>query len=135
MMTTSHLPSGPQGPAPVGSTCPVCERPESLRVTRTDTGRTYRCRFALDGDCSFQGIERPFRRATVEHMSAAFAERLARIAERVVDDCQNEGEATARVDTTMVTPLRSAIRRAARERGMAVRTVHVGDGRIEIRTA
>lgn len=122
-------------PSPLGSNCPVCERPESLRVTRTDTGRTYRCRYAIEGDCTFEGIERPFRRAAVEHMSAAFAERLARIAERVVADCATTGEATARVDPTMVTPLRSAVRRAARERGMQVRTVHVGEGRIEIRTA
>lgn len=113
----------------------MCDRPESLRVTRTENGRLYRCRHALEGDCTFEGIERPFRRAAVEHMSAAFAERLARIAERVVDDCAQSGEATARVDPTMVTPLRSAVRRAARERGMQVRTAHVGDGRIEIRTA
>lgn len=135
-MTMPHIPSPPApGPTPVGSTCPVCQRPEALRVTRTDTGRTYRCRYATEGDCTFEGIERPFRRATVEHMSAAFAERLARIAVRVVDDCERSGEAVARVDPTMVTPLRSAIRRAAREREMQVRTAHVGDGRIEIRIA
>lgn len=134
-MTTPRPSSSFAGPAPVGSTCPVCERPESLRVTRTDNGRLYRCRYALDGECTFEGIERPFRRATVEHMSAAFAERLARIAERVVDDCARTGEATARVDPTMVTPLRSAVRRVARDRGMQVRTAHVGDGRVEIRTA
>lgn len=135
-MSMTHSPSSPfVSPTPVGSTCPVCERPESLRVTRTDTGRVYRCRFASEGECTFEGIERPFRRAAVEHMSAAFAERLARIAERVVEDCAKSGEATARVDTTMVTPLRAAVRRAARDRGMQVRTVHVGDGRVEIRTA
>ena len=132
----SHLPPPPSsGPSPVGSTCPVCQRPESLRVSRTDSGRIYRCRFAIVGSCTFEGIERPFSRAPVERMSAAFAERLARIADRVVDDCEQSGEAVARVDPGLVTPLRSAVRRAARERGMQVRTAHVGDGRIEIRTA
>lgn len=113
----------------------MCQRPESLKVTRTESGRTYRCRFALKGECTFEGIERPFRRAPVERMSAAFAERLARIADRVVEDCQTSGEAVARVDPGLVTPLRSAVRRAARDRGMQVRTAHVGDGRVEIRTA
>ena len=102
-------------------------------MNRTETGRVYRCRFADIGECSFAGFERPFRRAPVERTSAAFAERLARIASRVVDDCERAGEAVARVDQTMVTALRSAVRRSARERGMQVRTAHLGDGRVEIR--
>ncbi|MGY6500280.1 MAG: hypothetical protein ACXIVQ_05195 [Acidimicrobiales bacterium] len=120
--------------SPVGSTCPVCRRPEALRTTRTASGRQYRCRFAETGDCSWEGAERPFRRAPVERMSAAFAERLAKIAERVVDECHEAGDAVARVDPTLVTALRAAIRRAARARGMQVRTAHLGDGRIEIRS-
>jgi hypothetical protein len=102
-------------------------------VNRTSTGRFYRCRFAEIGECTFAGYERPFRRAPVERMTAAFAERLARIAQRVVDDCERSGEAVARVDPTLVTALRSAVRRSARERGMQVRTAHLGDGRVEIR--
>jgi hypothetical protein len=119
----------------VGSTCPDCHRPDALRVSRTATGRAYRCRFAEAGDCGFEGFERPFRRGPVERMSAAFTERLARIAERVVDDCQAHGHATARVDPAMAPALRSAVRRVARDRGMQVRTSHEGDGRIEIRVA
>ena len=137
-MTSSHRRPPNQGPSPVpaaGSTCPACQRQDALRVTRTDSGRVYRCRYAADGECAFEGFERPFRRAPVERTSAAFAERLAKIAERVVDDCHHSGEAVARVDPTMVTALRSAVRRAARERGMQVRTNHLGDGRIEIRVA
>lgn len=137
-MTDAHHRSSDQSPVPVppaGSTCPVCHRPDALRVTRTDSGRVYRCRHATLGECSFEGFERPFRRPPVERMSAAFAERLARIAERVVDDCQAEGQATARVDPAMVTALRSAVRQAARGRGLQVRTNHTGDGRIEIRVA
>lgn len=119
--------------SPIGNTCPVCRRPEALRTTRTATGRTYRCRFTESGECSWEGAERPFRRAPVERMSAAFAERLAKIADRVVTDCEGTGEAIARVDPTLVTALRAAVRRAARDRGLQVRTAHLGDGRIEVR--
>ncbi len=104
-------------------------------MTRTATGRVYRCRFAASGDCGFEGVERPFSRAPVERTSAAFAERLVRIAERVVDDCQSHGHATARVDPTMVGALRAAVRRVSRDRGMQVRTIHLGDGRVDIRNA
>jgi hypothetical protein len=134
--TTPHrLPNLPAAAPslPPGTTCPACQRPEALRVTRTETGRLYRCRFAERGECSFGGFERPFRRAPVERTTAAFAERLGRIAERVVDDCETSGEAVARVDPAMVTALRAAVRRSARERGIQVRTAHVGDGRVEIR--
>jgi hypothetical protein len=136
-MTQPHrIPNPAPTPAPpVGSTCPVCHRPDSLRATRTQGGRWYRCRFAEVGECSFEGVERLFRRAPVERMTAAFAERLARIAERVVDDCEITGEATARVDPGLVTALRSAVRRAARDRGLQVRTTHVGDGRVEVRVS
>lgn len=137
LMTDSHnrTPGSSRPVPPAGSTCPECRRPDALRVTRTSTGRVYRCRFAGAGSCGFEGVERPFSRAPVERMSAAFAERLVRIAERVVDDCETEGEALARVDPTMVGALRAAVRRVARDRGLQVRTTHLGDGRVEIRTA
>lgn len=123
----------PVAATPAGTTCPSCQRQDALRVTRTETGRLYRCRYAASGDCTFAGFERPFRRAPVERMTAAFAERLARIAERVVDDCERSDVAVARVDPAMVPALRSAVRRSARERGIQVRTAHLGDGRVEIR--
>lgn len=104
-------------------------------MTRTESGRVYRCRYASVGECSFEGFERPFRRAPVERMSAAFAERLARIAERVVDDCESSGAAVARVDPAMVAALRAAVRRTARDRDLQVRTNDLGDGRVEIRVA
>ena len=136
MMTTPHrlpTPSTTAHPPAPGTTCPACQRPDALRVTRTETGRVYRCRYAEVDECSFGGYERPFRRAPMERTTAAFAERLARIADRVVEECEQRGEAVARVDPAMATALRAAVRRSARERGIQVRTAHIGDGRVEIR--
>jgi len=67
-------------------------------------------------------------------MPAPFVERLARIAERVVEECVERGAATARIDPQYAESMRAAIRRVARDRDLQVRTNHVGDGRIEVRT-
>lgn len=78
-------------------------------------------------------MDRPFRRPVADSMPSPFTERLGRIAERVVDECAESGSATARIDIQYVTALRSAVRRVARDRDLQVRTVHVGDGRVQVR--
>lgn len=124
-------------PIPSSGTCPACGRPDALRTARTETGRHTRCRFTFEGSCTWEGIDRPFRRPRGDAMPTAFVERLGRIAERVIEECveSGDGTATARIDPQFATTLRSAIRRAAREREVQVRTTHVGDGRVEVRLA
>ena len=130
------VPQAPEpAPVPVTGPCPSCGRPDALRTTRTETGRWVSCRFVPEGTCGWEGAERPFRRPSGDSMPGPFVERLARIADRVVDECLEDGSATARIDPQYVTALRSAIRRIARDRDVQVRTAHVGDGRIEVRTA
>ncbi len=121
---------------PTSGPCPQCGRPDALRTTRTDTGRRTACRFAAEDEslCRWEGAERPFRRPVGDTMPAPFVERLARIATRVVAECAASGSATARIDPQYVTAMRSAVRQAARDRDLQVRTHHVGDGRVEVRT-
>lgn len=121
--------------APVATTCPVCGSAEPLRVTRNSTGRTFRCRSAERGECAWPGLERPFRRAPVQHRSPAFSERLVRIAVRLVTDCSTNGDTVARIDPILADDLRAAVRQVARDRGIRVRTSHDGHGRVEVRTA
>lgn len=100
-----------------------------------ETGRRTSCRHAEESAelCDWEGVERPFRRPESDSMPSPFVERLGRIAERVVEECAARGSATARIDPQYVTAMRSAVRRAARDRDLQVRTTHVGDGRVEIR--
>jgi hypothetical protein len=122
-------------PISLAGPCPTCGRSDALRTARTETGRHVRCRFTFDGLCDWEGLDRPFRRPAADSMPTPFVERLARIAERVVDEtvADEDGQATARIDTQYVPALRSAIRRAARDRDLQVRTTHTGDGRVEVR--
>lgn len=124
-------------PVPTSGPCPSCGRPDALRTSRTDTGRQTRCRYTFDGLCDWEGVERPFRRPRSDSMPPAFVERLGRIAARVVEECvaSDDGTATAAIDPQFVTALRSAIRRAARDRHVQVRTNHAGGGRVEVRLA
>jgi hypothetical protein len=124
-----------EAPFPTTGVCPACGRPDALRTARTDDGRRVTCRFAdgADATCDWPGVDRPFRRPSGDALPGAFVERLGRIAERVVDECVAEGSATARIDPQYVTSMRSALRRAARDRDVQVRTTHVGDGRIEVK--
>lgn len=127
---------GTRREVPTSGPCPACGRPDALHTTRVESGRRVSCRHAErgDGSCSWPGVERPFRRPTSDAMPAPFVERLARIAERVVEECVERGAATARIDPQYAESMRAAIRRVARDRDLQVRTNHVGDGRIEVRT-
>ncbi len=121
---------------PTSGPCPACGRPDALHATRIETGRWISCRHSErgDGSCDWPGAERPFRRPRADALPAPFVERLARIAERVVEECGERGASTARIDPQYVESMRAAIRRSARDRDLQVRTNHVGDGRIEVRT-
>jgi len=127
---------GRDAATPTSGACPECGRPDALRTTRVENGRRVACRFATGPSklCAWEGAERPFRRPSGDSMPSPFVERLGRIAERVVEECVATGSATARIDPQYVTAMRSAVRRAARDRDLQVRTTHVGDGRLDIRT-
>lgn len=138
-MNLPRLVPASNDPAPISlaGPCPGCGRSDALRTARTETGRHVRCRFAFDGLCDWEGVDRPFRRPAGSSMPSPFVERLGRIAERVVDEAiaDPDGRSIGRIDVQYVPALRSAVRRVARDRDLQVRTTHVGEGRIEVRLA